>query len=99
MNNCPYWYNGGSKDYAEMIYSVVAIKTKAFLASLHEFSPEKNTSGLLELSLLEKLSSTLRSLLKSVSFLFEKWGEWRKWWIVLSTEQQLQIGFNVPWTL
>ena len=78
MNNCPYWYNGASKDYAEMIYSVVAIKTKAFLASLHEFPPEKNTSGLLELSLLEKLSSTLRSLLKSVSFFIWKMGRMKK---------------------
>ena len=37
------------------------------------------------------------SLLKSVSLSFEKLGQWRRKWIVVSTVLQLQIGFKASW--
>ena len=54
---------------------------------------------MLELSLLKIFSSILWRLLKSVSHSFEKLGQWRRSWIVVSTVLQLQIEFNLSWKL
>ena len=81
------------------MYSVEAVKTEAFFTSLNESRPKISTFEILKSSLLKIFSSILWSLLKSVSLSFEKLGQWRREWIVVSTVPQLQIGFNVSWKL
>ena len=60
---------------------------------------KKKHFELLDSSLPKIFSSILWSFLKSISLSFEKLGQWRRQWIVVSIVPQLQIGFNVSWKL
>ena len=50
---------------------------------------------MLESPLLKILASILWSWFKNFILSFEKLGQWRRWWTVISTVPQSQIGFTV----